>query len=117
MTKQRKSEQELQTKPIDAPVVPQEAITEVLTPNLSSYGYLSESDLECLSELSPTGRTKDVFSLKLAKGLRKIELEQSAHNHKIIELDTPTRRYRLDEQSPYFSARLGLDGLKVVNND
>lgn len=117
MAKQRKWKQEVQTKPIDAPVVPHEAITEVLTPNLSSYGYLSESDLECLSELSPTGRTKDVFSLKLAKGLRVIERKQSGHGHKLVDIGTCFGNYGVHEPHPYFSARLGLDGLKVVNND
>lgn len=117
MTKQRKPKQEVQTKPVDAPVTSQESITEALTPNLTVYAYLSESDLECLSELPSDGSPLDVFSLKLAKGLRVIEHKQSENGHKLVDIRKCIGNYGVHDQLPYFSARLGEDGLKVVDND
>lgn len=116
MTK-RKPKQEVQTTPVNAPVALQEEITEVLTTNLSGYEYLTESDLECLSQLPSDGGSLDVFSLKLAKGLRVIEHKQSENGHKLVDIRKCIGNYGVHDQLPYFSARLGEDGLKVVDND
>jgi len=117
MAKQRKLKQEVQTNPVDVPVASQESITEVLTPNLSGYGYLNESDLECLSQLPSDGTPVDMFSLKLAKGLRVIERKQSEHGHKLVDISKCIGKYGIYDQHPYFAAQLGEGGFEVVSNE
>lgn len=112
-----KVKQKVQTNPVDAPITSQESITEALTPDLTVYQYLTESDLECLSELPSNGLSVDVFSLKLAKGLRVIERKQSEHGHELVDIGKCIGKYGVHDSHPYFSAQLGEDGLKVVSND
>lgn len=101
------------TKSITPPVASQEAITEVSTPNLSSYEYLSLEQLEKLSMLHEF--PVDVHTLPVAKMLRDIERDQAFFGHTLIEIGKVLGDYGVHEPHPYFSVNLGADGLEFKN--
>jgi hypothetical protein len=101
------------TKHVTPPVDAQEASGEVLKSLPSEYAYLSEEQLKLLSTLPD--EIIDVFHLSTAKLLRVIEREQAAHGHKLIEIGKAGGKYGVHDPQPYFSVKLGEDGLKVVS--
>lgn len=100
-------------KSVTPPVTAQEAPDEVLKVLPSEYTYLSEEQLKLLSTLS--GEFVDLFHLSTAKQLRVIEREQATHGHKLIEIGLYIGNYGVHQPHPYFSVKLGEDGLKVIS--
>lgn len=86
---------------------------EVLKVLPSEYTYLSEEQLKLISALSD--EFKDIHQLEIAKVLRSIERDQVLHSHRLIEIGKYIGNYGVHEPHPYFSVKLGEDGLKVVS--
>ena len=101
------------TQSVTPPVDAQEAAGEVLKVFPSEYTYLSEEQLKLISTLSD--EFVDIHHLMVAKQLRVIEREQVLHGHKLIEIGKYVGKYGAHDSHPYFSVKLGEDGLKVVS--
>lgn len=99
------------TKSVTSPVAAQEATGEVLKVSPSEYTYLSEEQLKLISTLSD--EFVDIHHLMVAKQLRVIEREQVLHGHKLIVIGKAVGRYIDHGEHPYFSVKLGEDGLKL----
>ena len=99
------------TKSVTAPVDAQEAAGEVLKVLPSDYTYLPEEQLKLISTLS--GEFVDIHHLSVAKELRIIERQQAVCGHKLIEIGKVVGGYIVHEPHPYFSVKLGEDGLKL----
>ncbi|QYW06072.1 hypothetical protein KASIA_p028 [Shewanella phage vB_SspS_KASIA] len=88
-----------------------QAAGEVLKVDTSQYDYLLDTRLELLSTLS--GEFVDIHHLSVAKELRIIERQQAVCGHKLIEIGKVVGGYIVHEPHPYFSVKLGDDGLKL----
>lgn len=88
-----------------------QAAGEVLKVLPSEYTYLSEEQLKLISAL-PSAFV-DIHHLMVAKQLRVIEREQVLHGHKLIEIGKAVGKYGVHDPQPYFSIKLGEDGLKL----
>ena len=99
------------TKSVTPPVDSQEAAGEVLKVLPSEYTYLSEEQLKLISTLSD--EFVNTHHLMVAKQLRVIEREQVLHSHKLIEIGKAVGKYGVHDSHPYFSVKLGEDGLKL----
>lgn len=84
---------------------------EVLIDNTSKYAYLTNNQLQALSEV--TVDAVDVTSLLLAKALRTIEKDQEEMGHNLIVIGKVVGKYGLYESLPYFSVKLGTDGWEL----
>ena len=84
---------------------------EVLKVDTSEYTYLSEEQLKLISALP--NAFVDIHHLGTAKQLRVIEREQVLHGHKLIEIGKYVGKYGVHEPHPFFSVKLGEDGLKL----
>ena len=99
------------TKSVTPPVDAQENAGEVLKVLTSDYTYLSEEQLKLISTLP--NAFVDIHHLGTAKQLRVIEREQVLHGHKLVEIGKAVGKYGVHEPQPYFSVKLGEDGLKL----
>jgi len=88
-----------------------QAAGEVLIDNTSKYAYLTNNQLQALSEV--TVDAVDVTSLLLAKALRTIEKDQEEMGHNLIVIGKVVGKYGLYESLPYFSVKLGTDGWEL----
>jgi hypothetical protein len=88
-----------------------QATVEVLIDNTSKYAYLTNNQLQALSEV--TVDAVDVTSLLLAKALRTIEKDQEEMGHNLIVIGKVVGKYGLYESLPYFSVKLGTDGWEL----
>lgn len=88
-----------------------QAAGEVLKVLPSEYTYLSEEQLKLISTMSD--EFVDIHHLMIAKQLRVIEREQVLHSHKLIGIGKAVGCYVVHVSHPYFSAKLGEDGLKL----
>lgn len=82
-----------------------------LIDNTGKYAYLTNNQLQALSEV--TVDAVDVTSLLLAKALRTIEKDQEEMGHNLIVIDKVVGKYGLYESLPYFSVKLGTDGWEL----
>lgn len=90
-----------------------QASDEVLSPVPDKYSYLSTEQLKLLRTLHEW--RVDIHHLSTAKMLRQIEQCQEFFNHNLVEIGPVIGDYGIHESLPYFSAKLGTDGLEVVN--
>lgn len=88
-----------------------QATVDVLIDNTSKYVYLTNNQLQALSEV--TVDAVDVTSLLLAKALRTIEKDQEEMGHNLIVIGKVVGKYGLYESLPYFSVKLGTDGWEL----
>ena len=88
-----------------------QAAGEVLRVLPNEYTYLSKEQLKLISTLP--NAFVDIHHLGTAKQLRVIEREQVLHSHKLIEISKAVGKYGVHEPQPYFSVKLGEDGLKL----
>lgn len=88
-----------------------QAAGEVLKVLPSEYTYLSEEQLKLIPTMSD--EFVDIHHLMVAKQLRVIEREQVLHGHKLIEISKAVGKYGVHDPQPYFSVKLGEDGLKL----
>jgi hypothetical protein len=88
-----------------------QATVDVLIDNTSKYAYLTNNQLQALSEV--TVDAVDVTSLLLAKALRTIEKDQEEMGHNLIVIGKVVGKYGLYESLPYFSVKRGTDGWEL----
>lgn len=90
-----------------------QAAGEVLKGLPSKYSYLSQEQLKLLHTLH--GWRVDIHHLSTAKMLRYIEQGQKLFNHNLVEIGSVIGDYGVHESHPYFSVKLGVDGLELIN--
>lgn len=90
-----------------------QAAEEVLMEIPSQYSYLSKEQLKTLSTLHEF--RVDVHTLPVAKMLRDIERDQASAGHSLIKIGKVIGNYDVHEPHPYFSVKLGKEGLELIN--